>query len=48
MNDTDGRSDLIDGVLQKNGMVTVQISEGDHETNMRAADACPVGIIRVG
>lgn len=46
MNDNDGRSDLIEGVLQKNGVVTSVIDEGEYEANKDAADACPVGIIR--
>ena len=48
MNESDGKSDLVDGVVQKNGLVTAMIDEGDVEANSAAADACPVGIIRVG
>ncbi len=46
MNVDDGRSDLVGGVLQKNGMVTATIDEGDAEANKEARDACPVRVIR--
>lgn len=48
MNASDGRSDLIGGEIQKNGMVTTTIHEADVEANKEASDACPVSIIRVG
>ena len=48
MNVHDGRSDLVGGTLQKNGMVTATIDEGDAEANKEARDACPVHIIKVG
>lgn len=48
MNVHDGRSDLVGGTLQKNGMVTAMIDEADLGANREASDACPVGIIRVG
>ncbi len=46
MNVHDGRSDLVGGALQKNGMVTATIDEGDEEANKEARDACPVRVIR--
>lgn len=47
MNDGDGRSDLIGGEKQKNGMVTGAIDEVDYDANKDAAEACPVNIIRL-
>jgi ferredoxin len=46
MNDEDGKSDLIGGEVKKNGIVTAEIDPVDLEANQKAADACPVGIIK--
>lgn len=48
MNTEDGKSDLIGGEVQKNGIVTTEVSETDAEANKEAAAACPVRIIRLG
>lgn len=47
MNDEDGQSDLIGGKTNPNGVVTAEIDESDYEENKKAADACPVHIIRL-
>lgn len=46
MNESDGRSDLIDGEVRKNNVVVASIDEGDYEANKNAAEACPVNIIK--
>lgn len=47
MNNEDGLADLIDGEVTSNGMVTAKVDEADYEQNKKAADACPVNIIRL-
>jgi ferredoxin len=47
MNHDDGLADLIDGKENKNGMVTGTIDEVDYEANQKAAEACPVSIIKL-
>ena len=46
MNSADGKSDLVGGV-RKGDFVVAQIDETELEDNRRAAEACPVGIIRL-
>lgn len=47
MNEEDGKSDLVGGEVKKNGIVTAQIDPADEECNKKAAEACPVNIIRL-
>lgn len=47
MNNNDGLADLIDGEASENGIVTAKVDEVDYEQNKKAADVCPVDIIRV-
>ncbi|MBT4385162.1 ferredoxin [Candidatus Peregrinibacteria bacterium] len=46
MDESDGKSRLIGGVLKKDVYVG-EIFECDKEANERAAEACPVSIIKV-
>lgn len=46
MNESDGKSDLISGKLERNGVVTALLNESDLEANKEAANACPVRVIR--
>lgn len=46
MSRTDGKCTLVHG-KEKKGIWQVQISEDELEMNRRAADACPVKIIRI-
>ena len=47
MNEEDGKSDLVGGEVKRNGVVTARIDSVDEECNKKAAEACPVGIIRL-
>jgi ferredoxin len=47
MNDDDGKSDLKDGHWKGDQFVVSQIEEEDLEDNKKAAEACPMGIIRI-
>lgn len=46
MSKKDGRSVLI-GAENRKGFHTVRVSEDEHDANLRAAEACPVNIIKV-
>lgn len=46
MNNEDGLADLINGEITPNGIITAKIDEVDFEQNKKAADACPVNIIK--
>jgi ferredoxin len=46
MSKRDGKSVLIGGKLKGN-MVQVEVGEAEREANMRAAEVCPVKIIRL-
>lgn len=47
MNDTDGKADLRGGKWKGNIFVVAEIDGENYEENKQAADACPVGIIRI-
>jgi ferredoxin len=47
MNNEDGKSDLIGGEMQKNGIVTGEIDQADYDDNKFAAKTCPVRIIKL-
>lgn len=46
MSKKDGKATLIGGINKK-GFHTVRIYDGEFDENKRAADACPVNIIKV-
>lgn len=46
MNDEDGKADLIGGV-EKGGNVVGSVDEADLEANKKAAEACPMNIIKL-
>ena len=46
MSKKDGKCTLIDGVNKK-GFYTVKVSNNEFDDNVRAANACPVNIIKV-
>jgi len=46
MNESDGKSDLIEGVKSKN-FYHLSTTDDEHEENQEAAELCPVNIIRV-
>jgi ferredoxin len=47
MNGEDGKSELKGAQWKGDQFMVAEIDEDDVEDNKRAADACPVGIIRV-
>lgn len=47
MNAEDGKSDLRDAQWKGDEFMVAQIDEDELEDNKKAADACPVSIIRV-
>jgi ferredoxin len=47
MNDADGKSDLANAQWKGDAFMVGTIDEGDYEDNKKAADACPVSIIRL-
>ncbi len=47
MNGEDGKADLKDGEWKGDEFVVAKIHEEEYTKNREAADACPVGIIRV-
>jgi len=46
MNDTDGKSSLIEA-KEKKGNFTAIITDDEYEENIEAAEICPVNIIKV-
>ncbi|MDN5204395.1 ferredoxin [Fulvivirgaceae bacterium BMA10] len=46
MSKKDGKCTLIDGV-EKKGFYTVRVQDDELEENQKAANACPVKIIRI-
>ena len=48
MNDADGKSELMGAVWKGDQFMVAEIDEDEIEQNKKAAEACPVGIIRVG
>lgn len=48
MNDDDGKSELKGAVWKGDQFMVAEIDEDEIEQNKKAADACPVGIIRIG
>jgi ferredoxin len=47
MNTQDGKSDLKEAKWKGDQFMVAQIDEGERENNKKAAESCPVGIIRV-
>lgn len=47
MNTKDGKSELKDAKWKGSQFMVATIDEHDFENNKKAAEACPVGIIRV-
>lgn len=47
MNVEDGKSELKDAQWKGNQFMVAKVDENELENNKKAADACPVGIIRV-
>jgi ferredoxin len=47
MNDEDGKSDLANAKWKGDEFMVSTIDENEYEENKKAADACPVNIIRV-
>lgn len=47
MNEEDGKADLQDGQWKGDEFVVAKINEEEYQKNKEAADACPVGIIRI-
>jgi ferredoxin len=47
MNPEDGKSELKGAVWKGDQFMVAAVDEDDLEDNRKAADACPVGIIRV-
>ncbi len=47
MNTKDGLSDLVGGTWKGEEFMVAQIEEAEYEAVKRAADACPVKVIRV-
>lgn len=47
MNTEDGQADLRDAVWKGDQFMVAKIDKNDRKKNQKAADACPVGIIRV-
>ncbi len=46
MNDEDGKADLVGGI-EKGGNVVGAVDEADLEANKKAAEACPMNIIKL-
>lgn len=46
MDESDGKSTLV-GARGKNGFYTIVVSDLEWEDNLRAAEVCPVNIIKV-
>ncbi len=46
MSKKDGKSTLL-GATEKNGFYTVHVDDEEYEANVRAAQSCPVKIIKV-
>lgn len=47
MNTQDGKSELADAKWKGDQFMVAQVDAEEAENNKKAADACPVGIIRV-
>ncbi|MFZ3031792.1 MAG: ferredoxin [Candidatus Moraniibacteriota bacterium] len=47
MNDQDGKADLIGGQWKGEEFVVAKIEEEEYAKNKQAADACPMGVIRL-
>lgn len=47
MSDVDGKSDIIAGKRDSEGWEELEIDEKDFQTNMDAAESCPVNVIHL-
>lgn len=47
MNENDGKADLQGGEWKGNEFVVSKIDEAEYSANRKAADACPIRIIRL-
>jgi len=47
MNDQDGKADLVGGEQKGDEFVVAEIEENEYEANKQAAEACPMGVIRL-
>ena len=43
----DGKSDIVGSKMREDGWEELEFEEGDKQTNMEAAESCPVNVIHV-